>query len=108
MSKELEQIVERIGQLPDDAEMSNTAIGLDPLAVVPSFFTTDDLKALATAYTKAISDLAKAKAGLGHYAESCDCGHLIDNHDELGECTLCDCTKITNHAQQVLDEIGKE
>lgn len=108
-------------RVDEEKDMSNTAIGLDPLAVVPSFFTTDDLKKLASAYTKAVSDLAKAKAGLEHYADShlnwvysCQIGHS-HNADCLENKYVAADSSTGQHgytvAQQTLDEIlgvGKE
>lgn len=110
---EIDNTVERIGQLPDGIHMRNWKVILE--------CTTDDLKALASAYTKAVSDLAKAKAGLEHYADShlnwvysCQIGHS-HNADCLENKYVAADSSTGQHgytvAQQTLDEIlgvGKE
>jgi len=62
MDNQINQTVERIGQLPDG---EHPVYGLDYDNVPIEYLgTKDEIKALASAYTKAVSDLEKAKAGL--------------------------------------------
>lgn len=119
MDNQINQTVERIGQLPDG---EHPVYGLDYDNVPIEYLgTKDEIKALASAYTKAVSDLAKAKAGLEHYADShlnwvysCQIGHS-HNADCLENKYVAADSSTGQHgytvAQQTLDEIlgvGKE
>lgn len=115
MKNEIDQTVERIGQLPDGENLhwwdkeSQTWLPEPEDALL-----SDELKDLRTAYTQLKADLATARQGLEHYADTYQ--WLCCQPSYLHDCKTDKCW-MTNydgdgqgweHAQQTLDAIGKE
>ncbi len=64
---ETTELIEKINALPSSDVFINR--DLDPLAVFPAWFTTDDLKSLAAELTLANKKLAILQASNDHYAD---------------------------------------
>lgn len=63
----MNELIEKINELPSSDVFINR--DLDPLAVFPAWFTTDDLKSLAAALTLANKKIELLQASNDHYAE---------------------------------------
>lgn len=63
----MNELIEKINELPSSDVFINR--DLDPLAVFPAWFTTDDLKSLAAALTLANKKIELLQASNDHYAD---------------------------------------
>lgn len=68
MKNEIEQTVERIGQLPDDSRVMINPTGGGEAVVTPLIGR--NLRELGSAYTQLKADLATAKQGLERYGDA--------------------------------------
>ena len=122
MKYEIDQTVERIGQLPKGQKLKSQPWLKDGgVSAFPGDFigtgdlTTDNLIELKDAYTQLKADLATAKQGLEPFVDVCtNCLCYREQHDANGEVDMLDeigqmiCGKPEYPAQQTLDKIGKE
>ncbi len=108
---EIDKTVDRIGQLPDDAQCLYVA--KDDGTGTRPFLTDKDLKALANAHTQLKADLATAKQGLERIANPINAmqNDLKDGQSLDGAAAVYisnDATWLKSVAQQTLAAIGKE